>query len=163
HMRLRVLIADDEQLSRERLKRFLKTEPETEIVAECANGSEAVNAIREKGPDVVFLDVRMPELDAFGVIEALAGARLPSIICVTAHDHFALRAFELHAVDYLLKPFDRGRFQVALRRARHRLQLDQPRTNEPGLPVLLSALGGKPLERVTVKSSGRITIIKTTD
>jgi len=155
-MRLRVLIADDEQLCRERLKRFLRTEPEAEVVAECASGIEAVRAIRQSSPDVAFLDVRMPELDAFGVIEALNGARLPAIVLVTAYDRFALRAFEFHAVDYLLKPFDLWRFQVALRRARHRLQLDSP---------LMCAVGpiAKPLERVTVKSSGRITIVKTSE
>jgi two-component system LytT family response regulator len=164
-MRLRVLIADDEQLSRERLKRFLQNEPETEIVAECASGTEAVSAIQQQAPDVAFLDVRMPELDAFGVIEALKGARLPAIILVTAYDHFALRAFEFHAVDYLLKPFNRGRLQVAVRRARHRLQLDLARSSEPAQPAPKPELGlpVKPLERVTVKSSGRLTILKTAD
>ncbi len=164
-MTLRVLIADDEALSRERLKRFLLREPETEVVAECASGSEAVSAIRAAGPDVAFLDVRMPELDGFGVLKALKGIRLPAIIFVTAYDQFALRAFEIDAVDYLLKPFDHDRFKIALQRARHRLQLDLPGTKDSRSPEVLTRLRtrGQPLERVTIKAGGRITLVKTAD
>jgi two-component system LytT family response regulator len=128
-----------------------------EIVAECANGSEAVAAIRQEAPDLAFLDVRMPEMDAFGVLEALKDARSPAIILVTAHDQFALRAFDIDAVDYLLKPFDRERFQAALRRARRRLRLDSAKSQEPTAHIAASS---KPLERITVKSAGRISIIK---
>src|SRR5580765_3324558 len=116
-MKLRVVIADDESLSRERLRHLLRDDPQIEIVAECANGKEAVESVREKSPDLLFLDITMPELDGFGVIEALAGHRLPAIVFTTAYDRFALRAFEVSAVDYLLKPFDRGRFETALERA----------------------------------------------
>ncbi len=154
-MKLRVLIADDESLSRERLRQFLRAEPRIEIVAECASGKETVNAIRENSPDLVFLDVKMPELDGFGVLEALSGTRLPAIIFVTAHDQFAVRAFEEHAVDYLLKPFDQQRFQTALQRARKRLQ------NTSSLSDLLTRFAArrKPLERVTVRSGDRIKLV----
>lgn len=161
---LRVLIADDEQLSRERLKRFLRREPNTEIVAECASGSEALEGIRRHVPNVALLDVRMPELDAFGILESLRDQPAPAIILVTAFDHFALRAFDFDAVDYLLKPFDRPRFQAALRRVRHRLQLEIPRADPkpPPWPAGSHSNAG-PLDRVTVRSAGRITLIKITD
>jgi two-component system, LytTR family, response regulator len=165
-MKLRVLIADDEPLSRQRLRRFVRAEPGTELVAECTTGMEAVTGIREKFPDLAFLDVKMPELDAFGVMEALNGARLPVIVFVTAYDQFAVRAFETNAVDYLLKPFDRERFQNALRRVRERLQRGIPHQNNPS--SLLSLLGEagprlKPLERITIRSGGRISVLKTAE
>ena len=161
-MKLRVLIADDEPLSRERLRELLRAEPGTEVVAECLNGMEAVNAIRQKSPDLVFLDVKMPELDGFGVLEALNGARLPAIIFVTAYDRYALRAFEAHAVDYLLKPFERERFQIALRRACQRLQAGPGLQSSSSLTDLLASLGAplKPLERMTIKSGDRIKLVK---
>src|SRR5262245_42785312 len=135
-MKLRVLIADDEALSRERLRQFLRAESGTEVVAECVNGNQAVKVIRQNSPDLVFLDVKMPELDGFGVVEALSGERMPAIIFVTAYDQFALRAFEVNAVDYLLKPFDQARFQIALQRARERLQHAQLSQSDPSLAGL---------------------------
>src|SRR4051812_46839035 len=96
----------------------LKDEADIEIIAECGNGRDALNVIAEQKPDLVFLDVQMPELDGFGVIEALGTERLPAVIFVTAYDKYALRAFEVHALDYLLKPFDPERFAGALERAR---------------------------------------------
>jgi two-component system LytT family response regulator len=164
-MKLRVLIADDEPLGRQRLRRFVRAEPGTELVAECVTGMEAVIGIREKSPDLAFLDVKMPELDAFGVVEALNGARLPAIVFVTAYDQFAVRAFETNAVDYLLKPFDRERFQAALRRVRERLQRGVHHQNNPSLLSLLSEIGPrlKPLERVTIRSEGRISVLKTAE
>src|SRR5580765_5311552 len=116
-MKTSCLIVDDEPLARERLRQLLQGEPEIEIIGECADGREAVAAIKRQPPDLLFLDVQMPELDGFAVLEAIQGKRMPAVIFVTAHDKFALRAFEVHAVDYLLKPFDRERFQTALRRA----------------------------------------------
>ena len=116
-MKMRTLIVDDELLARERVRQLLLPEPEIEIVGECSNGREAVAVIQEKRPDLIFLDVQMPELDGFGVLQAISGGPMPVIVFVTAHDKFALRAFEFHAVDYLLKPFDRSRFQAALQRA----------------------------------------------
>jgi two-component system LytT family response regulator len=163
-MKLRILIVDDEPLSRQRLRRFVRAESGTELVAECANGMEAVDVIHEKSPDLVFLDVKMPELDGFGVVEALNGACPPAIIFVTGYDQFAVRAFETNAVDYLLKPFDRERFQAALRRARERLQRGSDQHN-PALLKLLTDAGkrAKPPDRLAIKSEGRISVVKTAD
>ena len=117
-MPLSVLIVDDEPLARERLRALLDDEPDVKIVGECANGRAAVKAIQEKRPDLVFLDVQMPGVDGFGVVEQIGAARMPAIVFVTAFDQYALKAFEVHALDYLLKPFDRERFQATLARAR---------------------------------------------
>jgi len=162
-MKLRVIIADDESLSRERLRFLLRDDPEVEIVAECANGKEAVETIKATSPDLLFLDVTMPELDGFGVIESLAGHRLPAIIFVTAYDRFALRAFEVYAVDYLLKPFERGRFQTALERARHRLQAGPDNRTHHLLSEVLATLETRQngLQRFTIKSQGRLRILNT--
>ena len=115
-MTLRVVVADDEPIGRQRLVRLLQSEPETEVVAACADGEEAVEAIREHAPDVVLLDIQMPQLDGFEVVAAL-GESHPAVIFVTAHDQYALRAFEVHAFDYLLKPVDQDRLRQAIGRA----------------------------------------------
>jgi len=164
-MKLRVLIAEDELLSRKRLRQFLEAEALTEIVAECVTGQEALNAIRQTHPDIVFLDVKMPDLDGFGVIKGLTGVPLPVIIFVTAYDRFALRAFEVHAADYLLKPFDRERFQLALERARERLKRNRDARNNQPLSEVLAALEKRPkrLERLTIQSQGRISFVNTTE
>ncbi|OQA37773.1 MAG: Transcriptional regulatory protein YehT [Acidobacteria bacterium ADurb.Bin340] len=117
-MLLRALIVDDEDLARQRIRHLLQKEPDVEIVGECAHGVEAVRAIESLSPDLVFLDIQMPELDGFGVIEAVGADRMPATLFVTAFDQHALRAFEVHALDYLLKPFDPERFRAALDRAR---------------------------------------------
>src|SRR5438552_18917163 len=116
-MKIRTLIVDDEPLARERIRTLLEDESDIELIGECDNGIAAVEAIREKGPDLVFLDVQMPELSGFEVLAEIKGGPMPAIVFVTAHDSFALQAFDVHAVDYLLKPFDRERFQTALHRA----------------------------------------------
>jgi len=116
-MTLRVVVADDEPLGRQRLVRLLQAEPETDVVAACADGEEAVEAIREHIPDVVLLDIQMPQLDGFEVVAALGDAQQPAVIFVTAHDQYALRAFEVHAFDYLLKPVDPDRLRDAIARA----------------------------------------------
>jgi two-component system LytT family response regulator len=116
-MTLRVVVADDEPIGRQRLVRLLQAEPETEVVAACADGQEAVEAIREHTPDVVLLDIQMPHLDGFEVVAALGEAHQPAVIFVTAHDQYALRAFEVHAFDYLLKPVDQDRLREAMRRS----------------------------------------------
>jgi two-component system, LytTR family, response regulator len=116
-MTLRVVVADDEPMGRQRLVRLLQAEPDTDVVAACADGEEAVAAIREHAPDVVLLDIQMPHLDGFEVVAALGEAHQPAVIFVTAHDHYAVRAFEVHAFDYLLKPVDQDRLQDAIRRA----------------------------------------------
>ena len=116
-MTLRVVVADDEPIGRQRLVRLLQAEPETDVVAACADGEEAVEAIREHAPDVVLLDIQMPRLDGFEVVAALGEANQPAVIFVTAHDQYALRAFEIHAFDYLLKPVDGDRLREAMERA----------------------------------------------
>ena len=128
--KVRTLIVDDESLARDRLRQLLQNEADVELIGECSDGRSAVTMIQQQSPDLIFLDVQMPELDGFGVAEAIGPATKPVIVFVTAHDKFALRAFEVHAVDYLLKPFDRERFQKALRRA-----IDQVKQSE-GLSLI---------------------------
>jgi two-component system LytT family response regulator len=154
-MKLRVLIAEDEPLSREHLRRLLESEPQAEIVAECATGKDALEAIEKTHPDVLLLDVRLPELDGFQVIRELDRAQhRPAIVFVTGSDSFAVQAFETEAADYLLKPFDRERLRTALRRVRERLVKAQPPAR---------AESEKPLDRLTIKSQGRIAIVKISD
>jgi two-component system LytT family response regulator len=116
-MTVRVIVADDEPIGRHRLVRLLQAEPDTDVVAACADGEEAVDAIREHSPDVVLLDIQMPNLDGFEVVAALGDAQQPVVIFVTAHDQYALRAFEVHAFDYLLKPVDQDRLRETIARA----------------------------------------------
>jgi two-component system, LytTR family, response regulator len=116
-MTVRVIVADDEPIGRHRLVRLLQAEPDTDVVAACADGEEAVEAIREHSPDVVLLDIQMPNLDGFEVVAALGDAQQPVVIFVTAHDQYALRAFEVHAFDYLLKPVDQDRLRETIARA----------------------------------------------
>jgi len=159
---IRALIVDDEPLARQRLRRLLQDEPDVEIVGECADGGEAVAAIRADKPDLVFLDVQMPVLDGFGVLEAIGLEYLPAIVFVTAYDRYALRAFEYNALDYLLKPFDRDRFRKALERARAHLGR-APDSEEA--QQLLGAVDefksqGKGLERLIIKSAGRVFFLR---
>ena len=164
-MKVRTLIADDEPLARERLRQLLADQPEIELLGECADGREAVAATQEKSPDLIFLDIQMPELDGFAVLDAIKLEPMPVIVFVTAHDKFALRAFEVHAVDYLLKPFDRERFQSALRRALEQVKhREDPARSQAQAAVLTEMQSpAKPAERLAVKSDGRITILKTAD
>jgi two-component system LytT family response regulator len=161
-MPLRVLIVDDEPLGRQRLRALLEAESDIEVLGECTDGPSAVAAISQQRPDLLFLDVRMPELDGFGVLEALGDERPPGVIFVTAYDKYALRAFEVHALDYLLKPFDRERFQKALERARAQIA----RTQSAGVNEQLRALledaraGKKYLDRVVIKSASRVFFLR---
>ena len=116
--KIRALVVDDEPIARERVLSLLQQEEDVEVVAECGDGPQAVSAIQHHTPDLVFLDVQMPGLDAFGVINAIGAERMPTVIFVTAYDEYALRAFEVHALDYLLKPFGRDRFRETLKHAR---------------------------------------------
>jgi two-component system LytT family response regulator len=144
---LRVLIADDEPLARDCIRLALGAERDVEVVAECADGGEAVEAIRRLGPDLVFLDVQMPGLDGFGVVERVGAERMPPIVFVTAYDEHALRAFALHAVDYVLKPFDDRRFRETLRHARRQLRLERESELGRRLAALVrdyAALGAGP-------------------
>lgn len=117
-MNIRALIVDDEPLARRRLRQLLREAGDVEVVGECGNGADAIDAIRATAPDLVFLDIQMPAPDGFGVVEAIGPERMPIVIFVTAYDRYALRAFDAQALDYLLKPFDRERFTRTLTRAR---------------------------------------------
>jgi two-component system LytT family response regulator len=161
--RLRTLIVDDEPLARERLCQLLGEEPDIEIMGECSDGAEALEVIRQQRPDLVLLDVQMPELDGFGLLAALDQEQLPAIIFVTAYDQFALRAFEVHALDYLLKPFDQERFRSALNRARAWLERRGGGTIDDRLSALLADLKGaaaRVQDRLAVKSGGRVILLK---
>jgi two-component system, LytTR family, response regulator len=167
-MKIRTLIVDDEPLARERLRKLLETEADIEIVGECADGGDAVAVSARQRPDLIFLDVQMPELDGFGVIERLEGQPLPAVIFVTAYDRFALKAFEVHALDYLLKPFDRERFQKALERARQLVQQRQSGDLSHRLSSLIGDLKAekaepKYLDRLAVKTEGRVLFFKIED
>jgi two-component system, LytTR family, response regulator len=155
------LIVDDEPLAREGVRLNLEGEPDVEVVGECGDGPSAVQAIRTLNPDLVFLDVQMPGLDGFGVLEELAADRMPVVIFVTAYDEFALRAFDAHALDYLLKPFDAERFQKALARARR--QLSNQEVIGTRLITMLEELHGRtrPVDRLAVRTGGRIIFLRT--
>jgi two-component system, LytTR family, response regulator len=162
--KLNALLVDDEELARLVLRELLNAHPEVEIVAECANGFEAVKAVAEHKPDVIFLDVQMPKLSGFDVLE-LIGTEIP-VIFVTAYDQYAMRAFEVHAVDYLLKPVARERFEAALERAKGRVA-DKSRgeskaepAGPPAAELAAAARGPKQfLERIVVKDGTRVTLI----
>jgi two-component system, LytTR family, response regulator len=152
--RIRVLIVDDEELARQVLREFLADHPEIEVAGECANGFEAVKAAAELKPDVIFLDVQMPKLDGFEVLELIGSE--PQVIFVTAYDSYALRAFEVHAVDYLLKPFSAARLEEAVKRATNRFRVKLPSPSE------LAAAARPPsqyAERVPVRDGTRVFII----
>ena len=160
--RIRAIIVDDEPLARERIRTLLREESDMEIAAECGDGRKAVAAIRRHAPDLVFLDVQMPELDGFGVLEAVGAERVPVVIFVTAYDKYALRAFDVHALDYLLKPFDRERFHRAIDRARAQLRGQRDAADRRILALLNEVRGApKRLERLVVKSVGRVFFLRT--
>lgn len=161
---IRTLIVDDEALARGKLRQLLAAEPDVELLGEAGDGVSAVEAIVTFTPDLVFLDVQMPELDGFGVLDGLGDKRPPCVIFVTAHDDFALKAFEVHAIDYLLKPFDRERFAKALARARQHLARATS-TGSPQGPALAGLLSDVVRQRpaagrIPVKSDGRIVLLK---
>lgn len=156
-MNIRTLIVDDMALARQRLKRYLKKEPDLTIIGESANGKEAVEAIENSNPDLVFLDVQMPEMDGFQVVEAVGVEKMPAVIFVTAFDQFALRAFEVHAIDYLLKPFDEERLQRTLDRARKIVQEPDVGHFDERMRKLLEDFRSEPkfIKRIPVKNAGR--------
>jgi two-component system LytT family response regulator len=156
--KIRTVIVDDEPLARRGIRALLKEEKDVEIISECRNGREAVTAIEEHAPDLVFLDVQMPELNGFDVLEAIGAERMPSVIFVTAYDKYALRAFEVHAVDYLLKPLDGERFTGAMQRARLQIEGNSIHELSRQLQSLLADLkpNQKYTERLVIKSGGRI-------
>lgn len=158
---MRALIVDDEPPARARLRRFLETEPDVELIAECASGPEAVEAITRTAPHVVFLDVQMPVMNGFDVLAALPPGPLPAIIFVTAYDEYALRAFDVHAVDYLLKPYSRERLRDALACARARSTPNELVGIGQGLLALAAELrsGREHPERIAVRADGRVFFI----
>ena len=168
---VRVLIVDDELLGRQRVEDMVRNEPGVEIIGMIDNGKDAVEAIRSLRPDLVFLDVQMPGMTGLDVLTEVGADEMPATIFVTAYDHYALRAFEVAAIDYLVKPFDDERFEQAFRRARHMIELE-----EVGRATrkLLSLLGGHPdagggrpaagpaggyLERVAVEMRGQVRVV----
>jgi two-component system LytT family response regulator len=163
-MSIRTVVVDDEPLARNRLRKFLAQEPDVEIVGECTNGPEAVACIRELGPDAVFLDLHMPQMDGLQVVRALPAERLPAIVFVTAHDQHAVEAFEVRATDYLLKPFTRARLQEAVRRVRQRLQVPAgPRPAQPAAPVTVVEQPSPRLNRFAVKDGNQTLFVKIQD
>ncbi len=161
-MTIRTMLVDDEPLALNRLRKFLAQEPDVEIVGECVNGSEAIGRIHQEQPDLVFLDLHMPQLSGLDVVRALPADALPAIVFVTAHDQHAVEAFEVQATDYLLKPFTRDRLQAAVRRVRERLQASsRPR---PGQPAAAAAPTEPPLpqlNRFAVKEGNQTLFVKT--
>ena len=164
-MKIRTVIVDDEPLARERIRSLLEPEADVEIVAECGSGDEAIEALRATLADLVFLDVQILEPDGFAVLESLEPASTPVVVFVTAYDHYALQAFEVHAVDYLLKPFDEERFHKALDRARVAVAGRDGRAVNERLLSLLQDLKAPPgyLERLVVKSAGRLFFLRTAE
>lgn len=161
--KIRTLIVDDEELARERLRSLLARDPRIEIAGEAADGKSAVSAIEKLKPDLIFLDVQMPELNGFEVLQSLDGHR-PNVVFCTAHDKFALKAFDVHAVDYLLKPFDRERFQVALDRAVAKVESQQAGQKDDPVGAMLQEMKpAGPVERLLVKSDGRVLLVKVGD
>ncbi len=160
-MALRTLIVDDEPLARERLRQLCRAERDLEVIGDCGDGQAAVESIESLHPDLVFMDVRMPGMDGFAVLEAVGPERFPSVVFVTAYDEYAVRAFDVHAVDYLLKPVSRERFGRAVERVRGQ-------GTEGVSEKLLALLGDlrreeRYLERLLIRSGGRIVLVKVDD
>jgi two-component system LytT family response regulator len=168
--KIKTLIVDDEPLARRNLRVLLKDDPEIEIIGECGSGHEALRIIQTKPPDLLFLDIQMPEMDGFDVLKGIDHEHLPAIIFVTAFDQYALKAFEVHALDYLLKPFNDARFEKALEQAKSQIEQreinnlsrklfalledreDASQANAPSPPALLA--------RVMIKSASRVFFLK---
>ncbi len=161
-MPIRVLLSDDESLARERLRSLLKDEPDLEIMAECGDGNTAISLIKKEKPDLVFLDVQMPEVDGFGVVAALQREFLPLTIFVTAYDRYAMKAFEVHALDYLLKPVGKERLTEALDHARKQLMHPSETLFQKRVLDLLADLEArqKSPERIVIKADGEIVCLK---
>ena len=165
-MPITTLIIDDEPLARDKIRGFLQREDDFEVIGECRDGMEALAKIEELRPDLIFLDVQMPELDGFGVLENLdlpAEQNAPIVVFTTAYDQYALKAFEVHAIDYLLKPFDRERFQASLARVRGESERREAGAMREQLQALLSGVRDDKSEfpeRLVVRNSGRVVFVR---
>ena len=167
-MTLRTLIVDDEPLARERVRMMLGMHDDVAVIGEVGDGQQAIDAIRQERPDLVFLDVQMPSVDGFGVLRALEGEIMPYVVFVTAYDQYALKAFEVHALDYVLKPFNAERFSQALHRARAAITRRddvEGSVDKDRLRTLVASLTAEQREkqRIVVKSSGRVFFVKVDD
>jgi len=164
-MKIRTLIVDDMMLARERIRMFLVNDPEIEIVGECADGDEAVEEIKNLKPDLVFLDVQMPGLGGFGVIEKIGIEQMPVVVFVTAYDEFAIKAFEVSALDYLLKPFEEEQLIRAVKRAKREVQKRQANDLNDHLRQLLATVKpeAKYLKRLIVKSGTQTVLVQAED
>src|SRR5215813_3138982 len=164
-MNIRTLIVDDEPLARKRITRLLADEPDISVIGECGSGREAIEVIQQTSPDLLFLDIQMPGMSGFEVLQSIPGGRMPIIIFITAYDQHALKAFEVHALDYLLKPFKQGRFKHAVERARDHLRKNGTPDSNPGLTALIGKLRAEQnyLTRFMVKSSNRVVLVKASE
>lgn len=168
HPKIRVLIVNDEPLARSNIAVLLRMDPEIGIIGECGSGTEAIGEIRVANPDLLFLDVQMPECDGFDVIELIGKDLPPAVVFVTAYDQYALRAFEAGALDYLLKPFDNARFELALSRAKQKIR--QGDRSEKGRSEIdrtgndrAEKARPRKLERVVIKSAGEVSFVKVSE
>ena len=170
--KIKTLIVDDEPLARRNLRLLLEQDPQIEIIGECRNGKEAVKAIETSRPDLIFLDIQMPEMDGFDVVEQVGTELLQAIVFVTAFDQYALKAFEVHALDYLLKPYDDVRFQQALQRAKSQIETREITKVSKRLIALLeeresrkeTASRTRPyLTRLMIKLANRVVLLKVDD
>lgn len=163
--KIRTVVIDDEAPARARIRQLLKDENDFHLIGDCSNGKEAVEFVQKERPDLLFLDIQMPRLNGFEVCAALTAnaVALPLIIFVTAYDEYALKAFEVRAIDYLLKPFDRGRFRKALDHAREQLRRGQGGLPDPRLAALLEELrvGSRKPDRLVFKQNGRVIFLPT--
>jgi two-component system, LytTR family, response regulator len=163
-MKIRTLIVDDETAARERLRALIEKEPDVEVIGECENGIEALVALRKRKPDLLLLDIQMPEMDGFDVLRGL-GRELPVVIFVTAFDRYAVKAFEVHALDYLLKPFKPARLSAALAHAREHLATRGKDGVSERIRALLDEAGAKPalISRIAVRQGERVRFIPTAE
>ena len=171
--RIRALVVDDEPAARAAIRGLLADDPEIHVVGECADGRTALEAIEREAPDLLFLDIQMPEMDGFTLLRRLDPAAIPVVVFVTAYDQYALRAFEVHALDYLLKPFDDERFQEAVAHAKQQVRHGKLGALSEQLAALLEGVArptpqsaprnGQYLKRLAIKAGGRVTILGVKD
>jgi len=164
-MKIRALVIDDEPLARRSVRRHLDAEPDVEVIGECGDGKEAVAAICREEPDLVFLDIQMPEIDGFEVVQQVGVGRMPVTIFVTAYDRYALRAFEAHALDYLLKPFNKARFADALSHARQHIAGNLNREALRSVVELMGQVAGQNTysEHLPVTQHGHVVLVNTAE